>query len=129
MSNEALAIIFRELSGSFGMIALQLENLEPGSGSSNTTPGDSGCKVGIDCPLCSSPMVKRYRRADGEPFAGCSDYPTCKNIVDYDPETMDEEVAKGDKAYRGSPSSEYTGPSDSSRFGEERDIDDDEIPF
>ena len=32
------------------------------------------------CPQCGSPMVRRYRRADGRPFWGCVRYPACRGV-------------------------------------------------
>ena len=38
------------------------------------------------CPSCQSPMVRRVARRGprkGQPFWGCSRYPTCRGIVDF----------------------------------------------
>ena len=37
------------------------------------------------CPKCGATMVKRYRNRDGDPFWGCSRYPTCKAIKEWAP--------------------------------------------
>jgi predicted RNA-binding Zn-ribbon protein involved in translation (DUF1610 family) len=36
------------------------------------------------CPKCGKPMVKRTRKADGEPFWGCSDFPNCRATRPWD---------------------------------------------
>jgi ssDNA-binding Zn-finger/Zn-ribbon topoisomerase 1 len=36
------------------------------------------------CPLCSRDLRVRRRRADNEPFVGCSGYPNCSYTTDYD---------------------------------------------
>lgn len=33
------------------------------------------------CPRCGASMVRRTRKTDGKSFYGCSNYPTCKGIV------------------------------------------------
>ncbi len=46
------------------------------------------------CPVCESPMVKRAGRFG--PFLGCSDYPTCKTIVNLDKEGNPKWPAPGE---------------------------------
>ena len=46
-----------------------------------------GEDTGITCDKCESPMVIKFGRT-GE-FLGCSNYPECKNIVNF---TRDEKV-------------------------------------
>jgi ssDNA-binding Zn-finger/Zn-ribbon topoisomerase 1 len=36
------------------------------------------------CPLCNRDLRVRRRRADNEPFVGCSGYPSCTYATDYD---------------------------------------------
>lgn len=36
-----------------------------------------------NCPRCGCGLVKRSRRSDGNPFVGCSGYPNCKFVCDY----------------------------------------------
>lgn len=36
------------------------------------------------CPLCNRDLRVRRRRADNEPFIGCSGYPACTYTTDYD---------------------------------------------
>lgn len=36
------------------------------------------------CPLCDRDLRVRRRRADNEPFVGCSGYPSCSYTTDYD---------------------------------------------
>ena len=46
------------------------------------------------CPDCESPMLKRMGRFG--PFLGCSNYPTCKRIVNLDKEGQPKWPAAGD---------------------------------
>jgi restriction system protein len=32
----------------------------------------------LPCPVCAAPMVQRINRRTGQPFHGCSAYPTCR---------------------------------------------------
>lgn len=47
-------------------------------------------------PLCScgSKMVRRERKADGQPFWGCSKFPECKGIVSFDEDDKEAERKK-----------------------------------
>lgn len=36
------------------------------------------------CPLCSGTLVLRRRQRDQNPFLGCTNYPQCRFIADYD---------------------------------------------
>lgn len=36
------------------------------------------------CPLCSGTLVLRRRQRDQNPFLGCTNYPDCRFIADYD---------------------------------------------
>lgn len=46
-------------------------------------PEDAGEVIyDVLCPECGdADMVKRYRRKDNKPFAGCSSYPHCTGII------------------------------------------------
>lgn len=43
-----------------------------------------GVRLSGDCPRCGSEIVVRRRRADGERFVSCVDYPRCRWAGDYD---------------------------------------------
>jgi ssDNA-binding Zn-finger/Zn-ribbon topoisomerase 1 len=45
----------------------------------------SAMRLSGACPKCRSPLVRRTRRSDGNPFLSCSGYPDCKFAEDYDP--------------------------------------------
>jgi ssDNA-binding Zn-finger/Zn-ribbon topoisomerase 1 len=36
------------------------------------------------CPVCRAWLVTRHRRADGQPFIGCSRFPACRFTEPYD---------------------------------------------
>ena len=38
------------------------------------------------CPRCTSPLVRRTRRQDKQPFLSCSGFPVCKFAEDWDPQ-------------------------------------------
>ena len=40
-------------------------------------------ETGPNCPKCDAPTVLRRTRKDNRPFWGCSEYPACRGIVDY----------------------------------------------
>jgi len=44
-------------------------------------PEVDGCP---ECPNCGKDMVARRRSRDGNPFWGCSGFPHCRGIVDYE---------------------------------------------
>ncbi len=48
------------------------------------------------CPDCGRAVYKRRRRRDGEPFLGCSGYPSCRWACDYDArvQALAEQVAE-----------------------------------
>ncbi len=39
---------------------------------------------GPACPLCKAPMRQRKARKDNRPFWGCTQYPACHGVLDYD---------------------------------------------
>ena len=43
-----------------------------------------GGQEGPPCPQCGSPTRLRRRRKDNKPFWGCTEYPACRGIVDYE---------------------------------------------
>ncbi|WP_412481121.1 antitoxin Xre/MbcA/ParS toxin-binding domain-containing protein [Azonexus sp. IMCC34839] len=57
--------------------------------------------VALSCPLCGSHMVERVRKSDKQPFWGCSRFPACKGIVDYERylESQDGEAPKAVKEF------------------------------
>lgn len=59
--------------------------------------------VAPSCPICSSHMIERVRKSDKQPFWGCSRFPACKGIVDYERylESQDGNVPKAIKEYLG----------------------------
>jgi hypothetical protein len=68
--------------------------------------------------VCGKTMVRRERKADGEPFWGCVGFPECRNVVNFD--EADREAER-----------RATSP-DEPEFGGQGgyyDPDDDDIPF
>lgn len=43
-----------------------------------------GYRISAECPVCDAPLLVRYRRADQQPFLGCSGYPGCTFVGNYD---------------------------------------------
>jgi len=41
-------------------------------------------KANFLCSVCGSAMIKRFRKSDNVPFWGCSAFPNCRNIEDFD---------------------------------------------
>lgn len=46
-------------------------------------------EYGPSCPECGSYMIKRYRKADGSAFWGCSKFPLCKATVDWETDSIE----------------------------------------
>jgi len=44
------------------------------------------------CPKCGTPMAKRHRKSDGNPFWGCSRFPNCRGIVSVGQEAHHQDV-------------------------------------
>lgn len=57
--------------------------------------------VAPSCPLCGSHMVERVRKSDKQQFWGCSRFPACKGIVDYERylESQDGDAPKALKEF------------------------------
>lgn len=36
------------------------------------------------CPLCNAPMRQRRTRKDNRPFWGCTQYPACHGVLEYE---------------------------------------------
>jgi ssDNA-binding Zn-finger/Zn-ribbon topoisomerase 1 len=62
-----------------------------------------------NCPRCGCNLVKRSRRSDGNLFVGCSGYPNCKFVCDYNSlveRTIDNFINEYSNNYR---SNNYNG--------------------
>ena len=83
MEREDWGLVFREFGRTFNKIAglLGHEYGPPGEPPRDRRPDDNGRHVGVDCPKCGKPMVKRYRKSDQGPFYGCSSFPECNNVM------------------------------------------------
>ena len=83
-------------------------------------PEDAGEVVyDLKCEDCDGPMVKRYQRRGGKPFAGCKDYPRCTHTTKWLEELrLDRDVEP----------EERQGTLEN-RFQDKTEITDDDIPF
>lgn len=57
--------------------------------------------VAPSCPICGSHMIERVRKSDKQAFWGCSRFPACKGIVDYERywESQEREPPKAVKEF------------------------------
>lgn len=56
---------------------------------------NAALRLSGECPKCRSPLVRRKRRSDNQPFLSCTAYPNCKFAEDWDPHVtaLADEVA------------------------------------
>ena len=40
--------------------------------------------IAYSCPKCGEDLARRTRRSDGNPFLGCTGYPSCRFTAPYD---------------------------------------------
>jgi len=85
------------------------------------------------CTRCGGSMVRRERRADGHPFWGCTKFPECKGIVNFD--ALDLEAERRRQSPDEPEFGGQGGYEDNPRTGDQGDLfgpddsDDDQIPF
>lgn len=91
---------------------------EEKKGAPRKDPGYGDDPLAPDCPKCGLKMVQRRRGRDGNPFWGCSTFPSCNGIVQMGREEM----------FRRPPANE---PMSNPDFEEEGFLlgDDEEVPF
>lgn len=92
---EVAKIVVRHLATAMAAIQNDLDRIPSGpptNGNGGSSAGkhankghDHGWVVKDEsCPSCDSPLVKRYKKDGSGFFAGCSNFPDCKKIVNWE---------------------------------------------
>lgn len=88
-----LTVFYEEGSGTLGAGYGGPRSLPPnGAGDREEPEKDYG--PAPQCPKCESDMVLRRRKADNVPFWGCTDFPSCRGIVNVDDDAQPKKNGK-----------------------------------
>lgn len=96
MTGDRVAVALERIAAALEVIAGDMTgDGVPASVAVEQRSGDSG----VRCGACGSPMVRRHRKRDGNPFFGCSLYPECTETIDIGDPSGDRDDDDDDPGY------------------------------